>query len=1073
MKSLKNISFDTINLHVLSDAQVNVVIYFPVDDDLFEERKSIFEALCRGLHFSNFSYLEMKGKKERENVKTQYYLYCDKWVERESSKAIDKRKNFKNFDIDKNSFRNYDFLDFHCELINGNKEDAHKHLQKLRSKEKITISFIDSKENQRELPTENELLRKIWCGKGVFDGLTDAEIEEMKCRLEHQHWCSDKLLCGFRALSKDELATFNDFRLETRQPISESAHWSMHKEMYQKKRMYASMKNPAHLDLCSFDELMLRDFSTVYHDFVHFDQITSCASKSASVKDCKPILWLVSHWKSLFLIVLLLFITLLFCSVNGIRHLFYGIVGAEIIVGELCWAYSKQNKMDRRLSDFNKTSLFGLVLFIMSIPIACAIMLTALNSVDICCQTHDFIQSVDDNFYSKYVKQFVDPGTPHMEERSKFLLALLGTLCLNGILVPSVMNIIERRVQNWREGSTRYNIRSKHVIIIGGHDMVPGILNQIDSSDIKYYIIMTEQECVDYRARVCAQVSEQIANKIIIYRGDRTSIKDIQSLQVNRTSLKAIYVVGEGSSHSELEPNHDSKNMSCVDLISKLRKDNNAKLRCYTMFEHRSSYVAFQQAELTDVYKERLMFEPFNIFEMCVQDILVMPKYPIVPIDVSRFSEDKKGKKNYIDMDSRRRVHIVIFGMSKIGMALASEAAIICHYPNYAKKELLEDHNIYSELKKEDLRLLITFIDLDAEQQMKFYQNRMPSLFEISKWKYMDGKSSTDFVVTDNMNQCPAHFEFANLIDSRKQTDDNNFIDVEWEFISGALGDVGVSKYLKDISKQENELLTIAVCLPDGDAGLSLASTMPVEIYDKAEQIFVYQRQADGIVKQMAGSFRQTPFDQHANRFEKLRPFGMYSTCFNQKLLDNDLATKIFSTNYKRLKKAIKENTPISKLCLEELSSLPIVERWSAVYSAHNWSVKFRSMGVISGDIPTKEQLEKEFGEKSPKVEHTDESHAYLWGRVEHNRWILERLIKIGERPLTLSENLAFKQDFKESYKKSANRSHIDICSMSKLRNTKTKGGKENNDGLDPGVVDYDVERNYRLVEIFEALVKK
>lgn len=1034
--------FGILKTSVDSEKQINVVIFFPTDDENFNKSLSIFETLCRGFHFPNYSYLEMNGKTERNNVKTLYFLFCDKWNEK-------KQKLIKNFDLNNNNFRNYDFLDFKCEIRNGGYKDAKSFLQKLQSKGQTAIGIIDQKDIIAGVPTEKEILQTIWGDNNVFENLSVDKSYELKCRLEHQHWCSDKLLNGFRELNKEELKEFSKFRLKEKIALSESEHWSMHKEMHDKKRLYATMKKPAHLDLCSFDELIYRDFSTIHYDKIHFEQVIANHSIDESKSNWMTNLRFQNFHLLISAGIVIVILSLLCCYIFGIQEYSLGIIGTEVIISIILWAYLLQNKFDKYLSNFSVKSFVWVFLFVISIPITA----TVVTKFDI----EILDNSLNNNDYWIFFKQFVNPGAEYIKGgKAKYIVAFLGTLCINGFLIPSVINFIQRRVQNWQNGKTRYNFNSaKHVVIIGGHDMVPGILTQIDRPELKYIVIMTEQDCESYRVKISAQVSKQIADKLIIYHGDRTSYNDIKSLNIQNQSLQSVYIIGEGCADKDLESNHDSKNMTCADIIANIRKNSSKdKLRCFIMFEHHSSYVAFQQSELTDVYKKHLMFEPFNIFEMCAQNVLVTPQGAIRPIDVSQFSEDLYGQKRYIDMDSGRRVHLIVFGMSKIGLALASEAAIICHYPNYAKAELLEDLGKPGP-KKEDLRMRITFIDLDAEQKMKFYQNRMPSLFEISTWKYMNGKNSASFSIIDNLNKCPENFEYSNLIDKDKK--DKSFIDVEWEFISGALGDIGISKYLKDIVNQDNEILTIAVCLPKGEEGLSLASTMPVDVYDKAEQILVYQQQADGIVKQMAGNYQNVSFDQKANRFGKLRTFGMYNTCFNQKLLDNEIATKIFSNNYKKLKFAINNNTPTADVQLEDLSSLPILERWSAVYSAHNWSVKFRSMGALSGEIPTKEQLEKEFGDNSIKIEGTANRHSDVWGRVEHNRWNLERLIKIGERPITASENKSL--EFKESYKKSAQRSHLNICSMKHLYD------------VDEGVIDYDRERNYRLVEIYDALI--
>lgn len=1055
--SISNI-LKTLDTSVNSKAQVVVVIYLPSEESVCEQRLKAFECLCRVIHLPNYSFMEMKRGEEKDEVKTQYFLFCENWEKIQNADIKNRLKKYKISDPEHGDFRNYDYLDFTCSFVTGGKENAAALISEMRSQKKCVVGFIDEKNTPDQLPADKALLKELWGKSLIFANLTADETKELKCRMEHQHWCAEKILDGFRALNETELKDFEEFRLKDKRPLSESADWGMHKDMYAQKRMYAAMKAPAHLDLCAFDELMLRDFSTVHFDLSKFDEIINGVKKIDNKSKAK---WWNKVWNSYRWVVYALISALLLASLlcrweSDIK--FSGILGLFVLAVTLFWAFGWKNKFDRDLAN-SKASIWGVVLFLLAIPLTLALVL---------CPIYNLTDYLRGSLYWPFITQFLDQSNDHMGGRSmRFAVALFGMLSLNVILIPTAINFIERRVENWKNGKSRYNLKhSKHVIIIGGHNMVPGILKEINSDEIKYFVVMTELYCENYRTKLSAQVSKEIGDKLLVYHGDRTSKNDIQSLGVCSKSLQAVYIIGEGCSDRELEPNHDSKNMTCADLIAQEREiGGKGKLRCFVMFEHRSSYVAFQQSELSELYKKNLIFEPFNIFEMCAQNILVMPEkqyYPVRPIDVSQFSTDKLGAKRCIDIDSDQRVHLVIFGMSKIGMALASEAAIICHYPNYAKEELLEDHGIESKRKKEDLRMLITFIDLDGKQQMKFYQNRMPALFEISKWKYMDGTLSSEFHVSDKMNENPEEFEYSNLIDKDSSIKDKNFIDVEWEFINGAIGDPGVMKYLKDVCENANEMLTIAVCLPNGQEGLSLASTLPVDIYDKAEQIFVYQTKSDGIVRQMAGDYKETPMGECANRFSKLRPFGMYESCFNQDLLDNNIAKKVQKKNYEKLLSAIVKKEPTSSIELEELSSLTILERWSAVYSAQNWSVKFRSMGMLSGKLPSKDSLEKEFGPNSEMIQGTGESIRDLWGRVEHTRWMLERLIKIGERPINAREYEKYKNNLlkvKDHLKKSAQRSHLDICSMRMLKGV-----------IDPGTVKYDIERNYRIVEIYEAI---
>lgn len=1068
-----------INLNLESDNQVHVVFFSTASTE--KRVDELFHLYVSTFHFPNYVYGEMKGAKSLSSLRTHFYVYVETSKKEESNCSVD---------VDHGIIKRFSFLDIEYIYIKGDKVSFNNKVKELcQTPSNIVLAYTEDelRENQ---PSEKEILRYFWREIDCYN-LSDIDKTELKCRLEHNHWCAVSHLNGYKPLNEKDLELFNDFELTDKDlenlSLLDSKRWHMHKDMFRLKRLFATGKEKKHLDLCTFEELKRRDFSTIAKDLTHFNQLYS--KKKDSNKKSR-ILDLLNNGSTCLTFAYVIFaiffgisiyhqhclpLSCLCCDFSYINVLSWvafilGLGGLGFIINVCYYLLNKPNSFDRFISKFNLRNVLAVCVCIFCVPLIICIVAALFGVTKVDMFNTDGL-AFEPNLFWTFLYQFTDPGNQHMVHTEKGLyiatwVAFLGMFLLNGLLVSTIISFFNNRATNWINGTQgkKYYIReSKHIIIIGGHDIVPGIINEIGEKhrDIEYFVIMTELDVSNYRLSLLSAIKPEFEDKVIIYHGDRTSNNDIRSLHIDSKSLHSIYIVGEGTSHSDLEANHDTKNMACADLIVKERsKCSNQKIHCYTMFEHRSSYVAFQQADLPESYMNNIYFEPFNLFEMCAQSVLVCPEFPISPIDVTRFSEDKKGRKNYIDADSERRVHLVIFGMSKMGMTLASEAAIICHYPNFAKQEMLEDSGMLMSVKKGMLRTLITFIDMDAEQQMHFYQNRMPSLFEISKWGYMNAKETSIFSYTDNLNNLPDGFKYSHLADDGKE--DKNFLDFEWEFIQGAIGDMGVNKYLDDLTKRENEIVTVAVCLPNDAESLSLASTLPVEVYDKAEQILVYQRQTDGIVKQMSGNYQETQTIRRENKYSKLRPFGMYQNCFRQSLLDNKMAKILFSDNYKKL---VKAGTKYKGIKLDELAILPILERWSAVYSSHNWTVKFRSMGCFNYEdetnlsFPDKELLCQEFSKTKSQ---NCNSKAVLWGRVEHNRWCMERLVKAGERPITFDENEQIKKhsDFKESYKVSGRRSHLDICSMKRLKE------------CDPKAVGYDIDRNFRLVEIYDAILE-
>ncbi|MBR7169051.1 MAG: hypothetical protein IKD17_01285, partial [Alistipes sp.] len=85
--------------------------------------------------------------------------------------------------------------------------------------------------------------------------------------------------------------------------------------------------------------------------------------------------------------------------------------------------------------------------------------------------------SLKENFWGVYY-HFVDPGNQdrasHQEGRLfAGIVALLGIVSLNGLLVSGLISAIDRRKERWMKGEVRYKRLKNHIVIIGGHAMVP------------------------------------------------------------------------------------------------------------------------------------------------------------------------------------------------------------------------------------------------------------------------------------------------------------------------------------------------------------------------------------------------------------------------------------------------------------------------------------------------------------------------------------------------------------------------------------------------------------------------
>lgn len=77
-----------------------------------------------------------------------------------------------------------------------------------------------------------------------------------------------------------------------------------------------------------------------------------------------------------------------------------------------------------------------------------------------------------------------------------------------------------------------------------------------------------------------------------------------------------------------------------------------------------------------------------------------------------------------ITRESNRTVHLVIIGMSRMGVALGIEAAHLLHFPNFCRDRRLKSR--------------ITFIDAAADEEMNFFRGRYRHYFDLAPSLYRD-----------------------------------------------------------------------------------------------------------------------------------------------------------------------------------------------------------------------------------------------------------------------------------------------------------------------------------------------
>lgn len=660
----------------------------------------------------------------------------------------------------------------------------------------------------------------------------------------------------------------------------------------------------------------------------------------------------------------------------------------------------------------------------------------------------DSIPATHTEFWS-ILSQYTDPGNlPSAKIGNKdngyegYILALIcalaGVFCLSGLAVSSFISFINRTTERWKQGLIRYDfLFNKYVVIIGCNRQTANLVKlALTRPGVKYVLIMTRQNVEQMRMRLDLDLDRDEEERVVFYYAERTSREDIAALHIERAL--DIFILGEDVDFDN-EEDHDEFNISCLENISEYLKElKHIKLkdkkRVHVNLEYQSTFTAFKYTHIYRSLDKNVEFIPFNIHEIWAKKVLV-DNFAVVPIG-------KKGEvklQNYLPIDSPngikadddKTVHLVIVGMNQMGTAMGVQAALLAHFPNAHR-----DRN---------LRTTITFIDDQAIKEGEFLRGRFATMFDLCRYRVIEvGKDTFD---KDWINPLDSG-RYQHLRDNQDDKDEN-FMDIQWEFIQGNVASDEVREYLQEIAEDvEHKVTTIAICFNHPQNSVAAALYLPEMVYRRAQQILVYQQNSFDLADKIAGG------EKVWKRYEKLKPFGMVEGSYTENAFENSMAKILYYLyangkikNYREDKASndidysyfevpdissfgVPLNADFAQTINDLWAQQGIVDKLSNIDMVDSIPMKLRSIGINMDNL-----------DEFVKVLSNEKTLEFL-AKSEHTRWLTER-ITMGYRPLDNSPieweyfcNPSLSNEARKNaknYRKDKSRAHLDICSNTML----------------------------------------
>ena len=518
----------------------------------------------------------------------------------------------------------------------------------------------------------------------------------------------------------------------------------------------------------------------------------------------------------------------------------------------------------------------------------------------------------------KLITLFIDPGaieTMKPGTRSfAIIVSITGLIMMTGMFISVLTNMLDVHINKVKNGETHYTLKG-HIVVIGTDDLVPSLINQIcNESKYKgsYILVQSTEEAENVRSRIHNVLDKGKETRIIIYRGKRNSLEDLQTLCI--PDAKAVFLIGESN-----ETDKDSMNIESLRMISELcstgKKQADAEaIPVAVQFENQATFAAFQVTDLSSEWRKHIDFHPFNFYESWAKKVFVTKGYTKGHVRVIYPPLDREP----ITFDSDKTVHLIIVGMGRMGVAMSTFAAHLLHFPNFCR-----DNRLKSQ---------ITFIDANADREMNAFRNRYQGLFEISSATYRDFTKETAF----EQILPPTHFKGNNA----------DFLDLKFEFIKGAVESPNIQNYLSKCSIDGTHVTTIVLSLSTPSINTEIAMSLPNEVYERRIPVLVRIKSSDALLTMLNQSESEGKYCKYSN----LYPYGMLANCYD---MDHNKQEEAQLINYHYNGKPA-DTTPHALW-----KKLSVALQWSNLYNAYFKDIRMRSFTLCKGKQVSQDEIKQ------------------------------------------------------------------------------------------------------------------
>ena len=156
-------------------------------------------------------------------------------------------------------------------------------------------------------------------------------------------------------------------------------------------------------------------------------------------------------------------------------------------------------------------------------------------------------------------------GSSQQNRFFDFVIAIFGAIFFTGAFVSVISNMLEARVEAYKNGLVRYRF-SNHILILGGDRMLSSIVKGLVANSLtakKDIVVLSTQNIPDLHNRLRSELTLNELRHIILLFGNRNSEEEL--VRARLLYADRVYIIGESG-----EVEHDSLNISSYEHVKKL-----------------------------------------------------------------------------------------------------------------------------------------------------------------------------------------------------------------------------------------------------------------------------------------------------------------------------------------------------------------------------------------------------------------------------------------------------------------------------------------------------------------------